>query len=468
VPWSPLLELSATEQAGLIARRDISSEELVRLYLDRIAEVQPRLHAMVEVWPDEAIAAARRRDRAGRRGGKLPAFYGVPTAIKDLYPVRGHVTHFGSRAVAIPSPIDSVTTRSFRRGGFVLLGTTATSELGVMPVTEPDTHAPTRNPWDLRRSAGGSSGGAGAAVASAMLPIAHASDGAGSIRIPCALNHLFGFKPSRGRVANAFGFDDRHLLYTCGPAARSVGDAAALLDVLAGLDVGRPHWLAPPTEPFAATFDRDPGRLRIGLMLDNPVTRPDPAIVAQVHEVAATLTSLGHEVVERTAPGITLDEFLPIYQLMVAGAPVMLPRRLQPVTTWLRDAGRRLDPAEVLAVQHRLTVQLARVIEGVDLLLTPTVAVQTPEVGRWRNVPPEVAFREAAELGGFTAAANITGSPAATIPAGLLEGRWPVGAQLVARPGEDALVLQVARQLEMVRPWAGRWAPGAGRPEPAP
>jgi amidase len=461
--WSSLLEMSAREQASLIARRELSSEELTRLYLTRIDALNPVLQAFVDVWHDEALATARKKDAMVRAGARLPAFHGIPMGVKDLYLVRGHVTRFGSRAAALPSPVDCLTTRALRRGGFVLLGKTATSEFGVMPVTEPDTHAPTRNPWDRHRTAGGSSGGAGSAVASAMLPLAHSSDGAGSTRIPASFGHLFGFKPSRGRLPNAFGKDDRNIMYTCGPLTRNVGDAAAMLDTMAGIDVGKPHWLAPPARPFAQTFSDAPGRLRIGVVVQNPATATDPAIAAETLRVASVLEQAGHDLVPVQPPNITLEDFLPIYQALVAEAPVMLPHRLQPVTTWLRDAGRRLPRGEGRRTQDRLTVPLVKMMDGVDVLLSPTVGVAIPPVGRWRNVPPDVAFAEAAHLGAYTAASNILGSPAASIPAGLLDGRWPIGVQIAARPGEDALVLQLAHQLEQRMPWADRWAPRAGR-----
>jgi amidase len=462
--WSDLLELSALQQAKLIARRELASEELTRLYLSRIEALNPTYQAFVQVWPEEALASAKKKDAQVRAGGPLPAFHGVPMGIKDLYLVRGHITRFGSRAAMLPAPVDCVTTRALRRGGFVLLGKTTTSEFGIMPVTEPENHAPTRNPWDSHRSAGGSSGGAGAAVACAMLPIAHASDGAGSIRIPASLGHLYGLKPSRGRVPNAFGRDDRTIMYTCGPLTRTVEDAAALLDVYAGLDVGKPHWLAPPSRPYAATWNQRPERLRVGLMVDNPISPTHPAMREAAERVARLLEAAGHTVELRTAPPVNLDEFMPIYQTLAADAPIMVPHRAQPITQWMRSAGKRLPRGAGARAQTELTIRLTRMMEGLDLMVSPTLGVPIPEIGRWRNLPPEVAFAEAAHMGAYTAGANITGSPAATIPAGLLEGRWPMGVQIVARPGEDALVLQVSHLLEQQMPWRGLWAPGAGRP----
>lgn len=466
--WSDLLELPALEQARLIARRDISSEELTRLYLSRIERLNSRLQAFVQVWPEAAIKSAREKDATVRAGGSLPAFHGVPMGIKDLNLVRGRVTRFGSRAVAIPSPVDCRTTSALRRAGFVLVGKTSTSELGALPVTEPGNHPPTRNPWDPARAAGGSSGGAASAVAAAMLPLAHASDGGGSIRIPSALNHLFGIKPSRGRVPNAYWLPDRNILYTCGPIARTVDDAAAMLDVLSGLDVGRPHWLPPPPLRFASLCREEPAGLRVGLVLENPLARVHPRIQEATLAVARLLEEMGHRVEERRPPNTSVEEFLPVWAYQVAQAPVFFRHRLQPVTRWLRDSGNKLRGAQVLAIQERITRELMAMMDGVDILLSPTVGVPTPEVGAFRGLPPPEAFMAASALGVFTAPANVTGAPAANIPAGLMDDRWPVGVQVSARPGEDARVLSVSRALQAAIPWAHRWAPLAGREVAAP
>jgi amidase len=301
-----------------------------------------------------------------------------------------------------------------------------------------------------------------------MLPLAHASDGGGSIRIPSALNHLFGLKPSRGRVRNAYGLPDRHLLYTCGPIARTVEDAAAMLDVLAGLDVDRPHWLPPPPRPFARSLRDDPGKLRVGLVLESPIAPVDPRIREVTLRVARLLERIGYRVEERKLPIVSLEAFLPLWQRSVAQGPVFFRNRLQPVTRWLRDAGKKLSAAEVLRVQTDMTEGLIQAMDGLDVLLSPTVGVPTPEVGAWRGMAPGEAFAAAAALGAFTAPANVMGAPAASIPAGLLEDRWPVGVQVLALPGEDLRVLAVSRLLEEAIPWAERWSPLAGHPAGAP
>ncbi|MBI5497425.1 MAG: amidase [Deltaproteobacteria bacterium] len=431
---------------------------MTRLYLERIRARNGALGAFVDVYGRSALRDARAKDAAVRRGETLPAFHGVPTAVKDLNLVRGRWTRFGSRAVQFWSPVDDRSAASLRRGGFVLLGKTATSELGAMPVTETDLHPPCRNPWDPSVTAGGSSGGAAAAVAAGLIPIAHGSDGGGSIRIPSSLCHLYGIKPSRGRVPNAYGFHDEHIIYTCGPIARGVRDAAALLDVLAGLDVGRPHRLPAPPEHYARLVENNPQGLRIRLTLHGPITQTHPQVAEAVQRVARVLEELGHHVEEAAAPGGSVDEFLPIWQRQVATAPVLFPSRLQPVTRWLRDAGRAITDAQALEVQQRMSARILQVLEGADLWLTPTIPVPPPAVGAWKDLPPAEAFHRAATLGAFTAPCNLTGAPAASIPAGLLDGRWPMGAQLAGHVGDEATVLAVSRQLEVAMPWRDRWA----------
>jgi amidase len=442
--WSELFAASALAQAEKIRRGELSSLELTRAYLERIARLNPELSAFVRVHRRRALAQARAADAAARRGGELPPFLGVPTAVKDLNFVRGSVSRFGSRAVWIPSPVDCRTTASLRRAGFVILGKTATSELGAMPVTEPDVHPPTRNPWDTERTSGGSSGGAGAAVAAALVPIAHGSDGAGSIRIPASLCGLYGFKPTRGRVPNAYGLRDPDILYTCGPLARSVEDAAAMLDVLSGQG-----------EALRPALAARPGRLRIRITIHSQLATTHPEIAEAVQRVAKQLESLGHQLEEGSAPEGSVEEFLPVYQRQMSQAPAFLPGRLQPVTRWLRDAGRSVSGATARSIQHGIAKRILDAMGDADLWLTPTVPVETPRVGELRDLPPAEAFARAALLGVYTAPANITGAPAASLPIGRMAGRWPMGAQLTGRIGQDAVVLAVSRQLEEAMPWRG-------------
>ena len=459
MPTSPLHALAALDLARLIREGAVSSEEVVRHHLNRIEARNPSLAAFVTVFGD-AVRVARRKDRERlRRRAPLPPFHGVPIGIKDLNVVRFTRTRFGSRGMPrIVLPFDDANVRPLRRAGFVILGKLSTSELGAMPVTEPDIHPPTRNPWSLAHSAGGSSGGSGAAVAAGMLPVAQGSDGAGSIRIPSSFCGLYGLKPSRGRVVNQFRLADRRILYTSGPMARTVSDAAALLDVMAGIDTGRTHWAPRPNRPFA---ERRPlGRpLRIKVVESTAMVDTDPAVRAAVRHTARVLERLGHSVEEARLPEGGLEEFLPIWQRLIGGIPLMRWRRAQPVTAWLRAGARGLRRAQVDALEDRIIDRFAPHFGTADLWLTPTVAVPPPAIGSWAGLPPSEAFGEAATLAAFTAVVNLVGLPAASIPAGVGPTGLPIGVQLIGDMFREEDVLALSWDLEEALPWR-RLAPG--------
>ncbi len=437
-----ILRATATEQARLIRTGAISSHELVSLYLSRIERLNPALHAFVDVHARRALLDARSKDLASGRGGP---FHGVPIGIKDLNMVRLAWTRFGSRGLGIFSPVDDRTARALRGAGFVVLGKLATSELGAMPVTEPDTHPPTRNPWDPRVTAGGSSGGSGSAVAAGLLPIAHGSDGAGSIRIPASFCHLYGFKPSRGVVPNAFGFPEENLLYTCGPLARSVEDAATMVDVLG-------------KTAFAPQLDAALAPLRIRLVLDNPVATPHPEVREAVLRTARTLESLGHRVFESAPPNGSIDEFLPVYQKQVSSTPLVRWSRVQPVTRWLGLAGKKIAREDALAIQLRMHAEVETWFEDADMVLSPTVPLLPPAIGTFEDPDPEISFRRAAQLGAYTALFNVTGGAAASLPLAVSSNGLPIGVQLGGKRGDDVRVLQLSRQLERALPWRDRRA----------
>ena len=456
---SSLHTLPALVLAKLVREGAISSEELVRHHLARIEAKNPSLSAFVTVF-DDAVKVARRKDRERlRHRDALPPFHGVPIGIKDLNAVRFTRTHFGSRGMpAIVLPFDDANVRPLRRAGFVILGKLSTSELGAMPVTEPDIHPPTRNPWSPTHTAGGSSGGSAAAVAAGMLPIAPGSDGAGSIRIPSSFCGLYGLKPSRGRIVNQFRLPDRRILYTSGPMARTVSDAAALLDVMAGIDTGRTHWAPPPARPFAARH-ATPKPLRIKVVESTGMVPTDPDALAAVRHTARILERLGHVVEEARLPESGLDEFLPIWQRLIGGIPLMRWRRAQPVTAWLREGAKGLQRREVDALEDRLIDRYAPVFGTADLWLTPTVAVGPPPIGAWAGLPPADAFARAATLAAFTAVVNLVGLPAASIPAGISPHGLPIGVQLIGAMFRESDVLSVSWDLEEAMAWR-QLAPG--------
>lgn len=455
-----ILAASALTQAALVATRKVGARELVDAYLARIDAADRRLNAFVELQARRARNRADAIDRRVRSRGfsadERPPMLGVPSAIKDADPMRGAWFRAGSRALKyVWSPVDGPVASRVRKLGVNLVGKTSTSELGLMPIVETDLQPPTVNPWNTAYTAGGSSGGSAAAVAGGLLPLASASDGAGSIRIPASLNHLFGFKPSIALTPRFYGAFDPVGLAVAGCVAHYVEDSAAVMDALAG---GRPG------EPSLVEASRraPPRGLRVGICTASPLVEVAPAVRAGVEELARLLTEMGHHVEPRdvTDDG-TLDEFIPIYGRLLANPPTFGEARLQPVTRWIRQQGRQIDNAEAI----RLAAGLARRVDDwfgdLDLALLPTVAADPPRAGAFAALDPESQFRAAASLGVLTAPFNLSGQPAASVPIGLSPAGLPMGAQVVARRGEDALLFSVCGELERALRWQERRAPGS-------
>lgn len=442
----------------------------MRFFLERVRRLDSELHAFVQVTGTQALLDARFKDRAlGLRSllrdERLPPFYGVPVGIKDLNFARGTFTRFGSRAFRhLWTPFDDRTTASLRRAGFVVLGKLATSEFGTMPVTEPDIHPPTRNPWSVDVSAGGSSGGSGAALAAGLLPIVQGSDGAGSIRIPSAFCHLFGLKPSRWRVPDSYGRDDRTSLVSIGPMAHSVEDAAGMLDALAGTWNGRSHWAPPPHGTFAdgvrSASTRGASRpLRVRFSAASPIAAVDPEVRAAFDATVRVVAALGHHVEEGKVPDGSLAEFLPVWQHMVASVTVPRADRLQSITRWLMAAGQKVPKAFAMQRRGELRARIHAWFGDADIWLTPTVPAPPPRIGTWHGGDPAASFEAAADIGAFTAAFNLGGHPAASIPAGVTRAGMPIGVQVAGRLFEEETVLGLARAIEIAAPWSGRRSP---------
>ena len=455
--------LPATEQARLVRERQISPVELVQAYLERIERLDSELGAFVTVRAEEALAEARAKEA---EPAEAP-FHGVPIALKDLDTTAGIRTTFSCLAFADNVPdFDLAHVARTRAAGFVVLGKTNTPEFGTTAFTDSPLNGPCRTPWDLGRNAGGSSGGAAAAVAAGLVGVAQGSDGGGSIRIPASCCGLFGIKASRGRVSNA-PFVPGIGLGTTGPLARTVLDAAAYLDVVAGYEWGDPFPAPPPERPFAEEVGADPGALRIAVTTTPPFHTPvDDECVAATRDAAELLASLGHHV-EEAAPdwggGELMEEFLPVWQAIPALYPVEDPGMLTPLNRWyLAGAAATPSPAYAAAIV-RLQTRARRIVAlwaDYDLLLTPTLAMPPVPVG-WDTEPddPREQFDRAAAFTPFTAAFNVTGQPAVSLPLHWTDDGIPVGVQLVGPPLGEALLLRVSAQLEAARPWSDRRPP---------
>ena len=426
---SALHDLTMLEQAAAIRRGDVSPVDLAEHYLARIERLNDTVGAFVHVAADQALAAAKDAERAVAANEDLPPLHGVPTAIKDLYLTADMPTAFGSTAIApLELGIDEFVVTKIRKAGLVSLGKTSTPELGAPCYTEPDNAPPARTPWDLERSAGGSSGGAGTAVASGLLPAAPGSDGAGSIRIPASVNGLFGAKTSRGRVSRAPLSGEVSGLSVHGPLARTVRDAAALLDAMSGPAPSDWMWQPPPvTGTFLAACDDEPKGLRIGRFL-TPVVVPGadvhPDCVAAYDHASRLLEQLGHHVEDHTTTfhHDLVDAFEKLWgvEFLVTPVPPDAEARLRPLTRWLRDRGRGVGGAEIWAALNTLRAAARREMEAThpyDAVLTPTLAQPPAYVGQLRNdEDPAADFDAMKRFTPFTAPYNMSGQPAVSIP----------------------------------------------------
>ncbi len=442
VTTQPLPSLpSVFALAELLSARAVTSEALVSRALSRIEATNGRLTAFVATFGQRALKEARAVDAARAAGKALPAFAGVPIAVKDQIFVRGHWSRFGSRALfPVWSPFDDVLVRRLRAAGFILVGTTSLSELGAIAYTENLIHAPARNPWDLERTPGGSSGGSAAAVAAGLVPLAHGADGGGSLRTPSALCGLFTLKPTRGALPNTHGADRKTSLYIDGVMATSVLDVAAGLDILGG---------AKGPGALVDGAKQTPRPLKVRVVTSSPAAATDEALVKAVLEVAKALEGLGHSI-ERVEPiQLSAERFLPLWQRLIANTPLFWPSRAHPVTAWLYLEGKKLDKKAVWQQHLAAQAEIDAWGEGADLFLTPTTAIVAPPVGGGTpSGDPRADFGRSVPLATYTAPFNVSGQPAASMPVGVNNQGLPLGVQLAGKRGQDALVLSVCRQLE--------------------
>lgn len=451
-----LMDLTATELVRRTQAREVSPAELVEAALARIAERDPGLNAFSVVRADRARAEAR----APRRG----PLHGLPVAVKEELDVEGCVTTFGGRGNSTPARVDSEVVRRLRAAGAVVVGKTRMPEFGQWPFTESEAGGITRNPWDPSRTPGGSSGGTAVAVAAGMVPVAIGGDGGGSIRIPSACCGLFGLKPQRGRASTA---PMAHLWWSLGvvgPLTRTVADSALVNDVLRGALPGDRWQAEEPTTDFVTAAATEPGRLRIGVVTrgSSPLVTADPSHVAVVRETAQLLADLGHDV--RESDGRLPDPTVPFVPQFFAGMgaeadtvehPERLERRTRQTRALGRWAGEGVVERAVRAgerLAERVDDRFFRGPDAVDVLLTPTLAQRPPEVGVVRGGTVHMALASLPMID-FCALWNVTGHPAAAVPAGTAADGLPHSVQLVGRRHDETTLLSLAAQLERARPW---------------
>ena len=466
-----LARLDATGQAELVRKGKASPLELVDAAIQRIEAINPRLNAVIWTRFEKAREEARAKD--------LPRgpFTGVPFLTKDLgCTTAGEPEVEGSRFLKNNGYRAAVTAElaaRIRRAGFINLGRTNTPEFGALATTEPAVWGPTKNPWDVTRTPGGSSGGSCAAVASLMVPAAHGTDGGGSLRIPASACGVVGLKPTRGRISVAPGSEWVSPLSVHGFEVRSIRDLAACLDFASGSLPGETVAPPPPLRPYIREVGAPPGRLRIGLMTRFAATMPgdlDPECRAAVESTGKLLASLGHRV-EAAHPAV-LDEaktatiFMRIWPARLLAALESFERKLgrragadelDPETRFFVDLGRKTPAAEYLAAMedmHAFAMTMARWwTGGFDLLVTPTNGTPPPKLGSLGEQSAVMRWTP------YTAYFNMTGQPAVSLPLHWSAEGLPVGVHFVAAYGREDLLIRVAAQLEKARPWADR-APG--------
>jgi len=476
VPDSDLLLRSATELAAMVRAGEVTATELTELSLAAIEERDEEVRAFTTVSADAALASAAQIGPSDER-----PFAGVPFAMKDLFAtVAGQRMTCGSSITgeAWVRDYDGFLTRRLRAAGFVIVGATSSPEFGALPVTEPRRFGPARNPWDLGRTPGGSSGGSGAAVAAGMVPIAHASDGGGSIRVPAACSGLVGLKPARGRISMGPEVGESFLSVN-GVLTRTVADTAAVLDVLAGYEPGDASWAPPPSEPFATLALRDPGRKRIAVIVAPPLEAEiDPVHLAAVARTADLLRGLGHAVHEIDPPirlPDLMDMFMTLWAALIGtsaelvgrlcGNPVT-PETVEPLTLHLWERAKRQSAMELTAMTGRAQGYARAVVASQlewDAILSPTLGARPVEIGAIDGCSdaPEEEFAKAARFVAFTPLANLTGLPAINLPVGVGEDGLPVGVMLTGGPAGEGELLALCSQVEAATPWSRQLAPMA-------
>ncbi len=467
----------------LIRKGEITPVELLDDVIRRIEKVNPRLNAVIYKMYDEARRTAS--DITSEKIKTAP-FPGIPFLLKDLSECKGAPLSEGSRALAGNiSKIDTELVRRYKAGGLIPVGKTNTSEFGLVPTTEPLLFGPTHNPWNPELTPGGSSGGSAAAVAAGIVPMAHGSDGGGSIRIPSSCCGTFGLKPSRGRntFAPLFGDHASGIAYEHA-LTRTVRDSAALLDLSAGPAPGDPYVAPPNRRPFLEEAGRDPDRLKIGFLTSLPEgfglgTRIHSDCEEAVRDAAQLCESLGHTVEEASPGALACPNLYKVMGRIFACLSGHIMKHLEKALgrnlgqdefepeTWMSfQTGLKISGPDYLALIEEAQLFSRKVARwyvegGFDMLLTPTLCTPPVKLGSFHPSPdsPKGFARQVYDFLGFTYIYNLTGQPAMSVPLFWNKGNIPIGTQFAARYGHEDLLFQLASQLERARPWAKRKPP---------
>jgi len=483
-----LIGYDAMELAGLIRDGELKSTELLEITIRRIERLNPKLNAVIHKMYDQARRFARDCDSRSHRAASPEAvFYGVPFLLKDLLAeYKGAPFHEGSRAVeGYVSKLDTELVKRQKAAGLIILAKTNVPEFGLLPTTEPELYGPTLNPWNSALTPGGSSGGSAAAVAAGIVPMAHGSDGGGSIRIPASCCGIYGLKPTRGRNPLGPQFGDIGSGIICEHAVtRTVRDSAALLDATSGPDTGDPYYAPSPQRPFLEELGREVERLKIGFLTSVPEgwgleTQLHTDCEEAVKDAARLCDSLGHIVVEIDSRQLSYPNLMKAYGGLFACLTghfidywkreldkELLQDQFEPLTWFSYQAGLKRTGAYYLGVVEELqhfSRKMARFYDGgdYDAILSPTMTIPPTKLGAFQPASddPMRGFRASNAFCAFTEIQNITGQPAMSLPLFWNEDNVPIGVQFAGRFGDEATLLRLGAQLEQARPWADRKPP---------
>jgi len=457
--------IEATELRELVLKKEIRPREVAEFFIARTEKLNPKLGAFMTISAERALADADRIEKLGDAERRRSLMFGVPYSIKDLNWTKDIPTTMGSRNYEKNfALVEEVIVVRMRNAGGLLLGKTTTPEFGSRPTTEGGLCPPARNPWNPEHTAGGSSGGAGSALAAGLGCLAQGSDGGGSIRIPSACCGVVGLKPSRGRVTMAPVYGEAWAGFaTSGPMARSVQDVALFMDVLAGHVTGDPYWAPDPVASFRSAVNIPPRHLRIAVLPRSAITSGDAESEAALASAAKVFEELGHTVEPVTIdPGARLkDTVMTLILAGIGSTPVPNPELMDPVVRYAWEKGRKLSAHEYITtvgIMHNMARELVQQMDAYDAIISPTLTRPAVKLGTLPS-SPERYLEELPEWVAYTFPFNATGQPAFSLPNGFNKAGLPIGLQIVGRQTDEVTIIGLAHQFEEARPWKDKHPP---------
>ncbi len=451
---------SALEQAQLIKERQVTPLELTELYLSRIKKYDSQLGSFYYVARESAIADAQEKTAQLSQTvdtSYLPPFFGVPIGIKDLKSVANMPITYGIAALKDQiAKYDEGVVSKIKQAGFIILGKTATSQLGSFPYTEPEGFAPTRNPWNLAYTPGGSSGGSSAAIAAGLCSIALGGDAGGSIRGPASCCGLVGIKPSRGRISFAPVGDRLSGLGTHGILTRTVADAAAFLDIASGYITGDPYWLPTPAKSFLAATQETLQSLKVGFITSlSPLGEPSAEFQQSITRVVQQLEAMGHQAIPHKidlSPLIQPFKMVWATAIKASGIPLEV---LSPMNQWVStQSGTAGEYLQAVTQMQLFARQVVSLFAQIDVLIAPTYMHPAIKVGEWSDLSPEDTLEKIINWIFPCPVFNTTGQPVINIPAGCDRHNVPVGVQIVGKPNAESTIISLASSLEKAQAWS--------------